>query len=116
MSRKKRAIVIKIGSSCIVQENGRVNLSTLAELAEVIGKLSKLWERVVLVSSGAILLGRHQLGSKIVPQSIAEKQALASVGQLCLMNLYKGFLDQLGVTVGQILVSIRVLPLLRSQS
>ncbi len=41
----------------------------------------------------------------LVPQSIAEKQALASVGQLYLTNLYKGFLDQLDLTVGQVLVS-----------
>jgi glutamate 5-kinase len=101
----KGTLVIKIGSSCIVQKDGRVSLSNLAEVAETVAKLSRLWEKVVLVSSGAIVLGRQHLKTKLVPQSIAEKQALASVGQLYLMNLYKGFLDQLDLTVGQVLVS-----------
>ncbi|NJK58547.1 MAG: hypothetical protein HC939_22505 [Pleurocapsa sp. SU_5_0] len=103
--RSKGTVVVKIGSSCMFQPDGRASLSNLARLAETIAKLSKLWERVVLVSSGAIALGRQHLNTTLVPQSIAEKQALASVGQLYLMNLYKGFLDQLDLTVGQVLVS-----------
>lgn len=103
--RSKATVVVKIGSSCMFQPDGRASLSNLARLAETIAKLSKLWERVVLVSSGAISLGRQHLNTTLVPQSIAEKQALASVGQFYLMNLYKGFLDQLDLTVGQVLVS-----------
>jgi glutamate 5-kinase len=103
--RSSGTIVVKIGSSCVFPQNSRISLSRLAGLAETIAELSKSWEKVVLVSSGAIALGRQHLGTTLVPQSIAEKQALSSVGQLYLMNLYKGFLEQLNLTVGQVLVS-----------
>ncbi|NJL39653.1 MAG: hypothetical protein HC899_25080 [Leptolyngbyaceae cyanobacterium SM1_4_3] len=49
------------------QPDGRASLSNLARLAETIAKLSKLWERVVLVSSGAIALGRQHLNTTLVP-------------------------------------------------
>jgi len=105
MSRSNGTVVIKIGSSCIVNQDGDVRLSNLAALCETVAELSKLWERVVLVSSGAIALGRQSLNTKLIPQSIAEKQALASVGQPYLMNIYRGFLEHLNLTVGQVLIS-----------
>ncbi len=105
MNNSKRTIVVKIGCSSMFQSNGEVSLSNLARLTETIYELLKIRERVVIVSSGAIAFGRQNLNTTLVPQSIAEKQALASVGQVYLMNIYKNFLDVLDLKVGQILVS-----------
>lgn len=105
MSDVTKTIVVKIGCSSLFQSNGEVSLSNLARLTETIHDLLKICKRVVIVSSGAIAFGRQNLDTKLVPQSIAEKQALASVGQVYLMNIYKNFLDVLGLKVGQVLVS-----------
>jgi glutamate 5-kinase len=105
MIHSKGTIVVKIGASCIIRQNNKVSLSNLAELAETIAELSEIWERVVLVSSGAIVIACQHLKVQLPPQNVTEKQALASVGQLYLMNTYREFFDRLGVTVGQVLIS-----------
>ena len=88
--KEKKRIVIKIGSSSLTQpETGRLDLIKLEILVREISNLRNQGKEVVLVSSGAIMVGRNALGFKERPQRLAEKQACASVGQARLMMIYQ---------------------------
>ena len=87
--KNKKRIVIKIGSSSLTHpETGDVNLVKIERLIRVISDLRGMGKEVVLVSSGAIAAGRQALGCQ-KPQTVAEKQAYAAVGQARLMMVYQ---------------------------
>src|SRR5699024_182662 len=67
---------------------GTINLSAVDELAFVLTDLKNQGKEVILVSSGAIGVGMHQLNLAKRPTSIPEQQAVAAVGQAALMNIY----------------------------
>jgi len=99
--------VIKVGSSLLLEE-GRLNIPFMEELVNSVTQLVRDKKQVVLVSSGAIALGSKQLGSTLSfgnLKAIPSKQALASIGQTQLMNLYYGFFKKYSLHVGQILLS-----------
>ena len=81
-----KRIVIKIGSSLLAdEENGRVREAWLAALAEDIHQLHQQKKQIIVVTSGAVALGRLQLGIKSLRRwcSSREKQAAAACGQIC---------------------------------
>ena len=80
--KDKKRIVIKIGSSSLMHpETGRLDLIKLEILVRELADLKNQGKDVVLVSSGAIMVGRNTLGFQERPQKTSEKQACASVGQ-----------------------------------
>ena len=88
--KDKKRIVIKIGSSSLTKsEIGEVNLMKIEKLVRVVSDLRGQGKDVVLVSSGAIAAGRQALGHHKRPDSLAEKQAFAAVGQARLMMVYQ---------------------------
>lgn len=102
-----RRIVIKIGSALLVNsDTGALNKSWLEALASDIAPLIEQGIEVVLVSSGAIALGRTRLGlfGKIL--SLPEKQACASVGQSSLTQAYEKALAQHDIVTGQALLTL----------
>ena len=87
--KDKKRIVIKIGSSSLTHaETGDLNLAKIEKLVRVISDMRGMGKEVILVSSGAIATGRQTLGGK-KPETVAEKQAYAAVGQARLMMVYQ---------------------------
>jgi glutamate 5-kinase len=102
-----RRIVVKVGSALLVDgETGRVNRAWLETLVEDLLRLRTRGQRVVLVSSGAIALGRRRLGLKHGTLRLEESQAAAAVGQIRLAHAYKELLEGCDVTVAQVLLTL----------
>ena len=88
-SQKKR-VVVKVGSSSLThEESGKLDLIKLEVLVRELTDLRNQGFEVVLVTSGAIMVGRTALGVDHRPEKIEEKQACAAVGQARLMMMYQ---------------------------
>ena len=98
-----KRIVIKIGSSSLVDDNGVLDLGKVDRLVKEISLLKQDGIMPILVSSGAIAVGRSMLNIK--PQNIAEKQALAAVGQASLMHEYEVIFNRYDLKCAQILLN-----------
>ena len=106
---KSDIIVIKVGTSTLTYDTGKLNLKRLDILSRVITDLKNMGKKVVLVSSGAIGVGMSKLGMEKRPQSVKEKQAIAAVGQCELMSIYDRLFAEYGSIVAQILLTKDVL-------
>ena len=101
-----KRIVVKVGSSLLVERStGQVNRTWLATLAQDIKRLRDAGQEVLLVSSGAIALGRRQLGLAPGKLKLEESQAAAAVGQIRLAHAWTEALEEHGLTVAQILLT-----------
>jgi glutamate 5-kinase len=102
-----RRVVVKVGSALLVdQDTGRLNRAWLETLVEDLLRLRKRGQQVILVSSGAIALGRRQLKLAKGPLRLEESQAAAAVGQIRLAHAYKELLEDKDVTVAQVLLTL----------
>jgi len=102
-----KRIVVKVGSALLVDaEKGRLNRAWLESLAADVAYLHRRGQEVILVSSGAIALGRRHLKLKYGKLRLEESQAAAAVGQIRLAHAYKELLDVHGITVAQILLTL----------
>src|ERR1700730_5337281 len=102
-----RRIVVKVGSALLVdQDTGRLNRTWLETLVEDLLRLRKRGQQVILVSSGAIALGRRHLGLAKGRLRLDESQAAAAVGQIRLAHAYKELLESSNVTVAQVLLTL----------
>jgi len=108
LSNVKR-IVVKVGTSTLTYENGRLNIRGIEKLVRVLADLRNSGHEIVLVSSGAIGVGASKLAFDHRPQEVREKQAAASVGQPLLMEIYDEFFRKYNQTIGQILLTKNVL-------
>ena len=104
---KARRVVVKVGSALLVDSRtGRVNRTWLETLIEDLLSLRERDQQVILVSSGAIALGRRQLALAPGPLRLEESQAAAAVGQIRLAHAYKDLLEGRAVTVAQVLLTL----------
>ena len=88
--KDKKRIVVKVGSSSLTHpETGHVDLIKLEKLVRELTDLHNRGKEVILVSSGAIAVGRKTIGMKERPTKLATKQACASIGQARLMMIYQ---------------------------
>ncbi len=102
-----RRVVIKIGSSLLTEvDDGSLREDWLAALAEDIAAWRSRHREVVVVSSGAIAVGRRALGITGATLKLEEKQACAAVGQIRLAHAYQAALDRHGITVAQVLLTL----------
>src|SRR3982074_362943 len=102
-----RRVVVKVGSALLVdQETGRLNRTWLETLVEDLLRLRKRGQDVILVSSGAIALGRRHLGLNAGKLRLEESQAAAAVGQIRLAHAYKELLEAHEITVAQVLLTL----------
>ena len=105
--QRARRIVVKVGSALLVDaETGRINRAWLETLIEDLLRLRKRNQQVILVSSGAIALGRRELKLAKGPLRLEESQAAAAVGQIRLAHAYKELLESRDVTVAQVLLTL----------
>ena len=104
--REARRLVVKIGSALLVDDaTGEIRRDWLAALAEDVARCRGRGQDVVLVSSGAIAVGRRHLGLTGRALRLEEKQAAAATGQVRLAHAYQEALATHGVTVAQILLT-----------
>ena len=102
-----KRVVVKVGSALLVDaEKGRLNRAWLESFAADIARMRKRGQEVILVSSGAIALGRRHLGLSAGKLKLEESQAAAAVGQIRLAHAYKELLDAHEITVAQILLTL----------
>ncbi len=104
--KEKKRIVIKIGSSSLThQESGELNLLKIERLVRIISDLKGAGKDVVLVSSGAIATGRQALHHRKKPDTLAQRQAFAAVGQARLMMVYQRMFAEYSQVAAQILLT-----------
>ncbi len=104
ISEGKR-IVIKVGTSTLTYETGKINIRRMVKLCSVLADLHNSGREIVLVTSGAIGVGVGKLGLKERPKDIPGRQAAATVGQCELMFMYDKFFGENGVKTGQLLIT-----------
>ena len=100
-------VVVKIGSSTLVDDAGAVDHDFIADLCAQVIELRNMGKRVVVVSSGAAAAGMERLGFKTRPTDMPSLQACAACGQAALTEVYAGVLAQQGVACGQVLLTRR---------
>ncbi|MFD0916539.1 glutamate 5-kinase [Pseudahrensia aquimaris] len=103
---KAKRIVIKIGSALLVDRESGVKQDWLNALADDIAALTKRGKQVLLVSSGAIALGRNVLKFPRRPLKLDESQAAAAVGQIALGKAWADALGARDIVAGQILLTL----------
>jgi len=103
-----RRVVVKVGSALLVdQGSGRLNRAWLEALAQDLRRMRRRGQQIILVSSGAIALGRRQLGLPSGALPLEHKQAAAAVGQIRLAHAYKELLEDEHTAVAQVLLTLQ---------
>lgn len=100
-----RRIVVKVGTSTLTYDNGKLNIRRIERLVRTISDLQNRGFEMVLVSSGAVTVGASKLGLTERPRELAVKQAAAAVGQCELMHIYDKMFLEYGINVAQILLT-----------
>ena len=104
--KDKKRIVIKIGSSSLMHnETGRLNLGKIEKLVRTIVDIKNSGKDVVLVSSGAIAVGRMAIGLNEKPDELPVKQVCAAIGQAKLMMVYQKIFAEYSTTAAQVLMT-----------
>ncbi|MBQ3427902.1 MAG: glutamate 5-kinase [Clostridia bacterium] len=102
---KNKRLVVKVGTSTLTHETGKINLRQIDTLARVLSDLRNSGYEVVLVSSGAIGVAIGKMGLKERPKDTKINQSLAAIGQCELMSLYDKMFSEYHNTVAQILLT-----------
>ena len=103
---KFKKIVIKIGSSILIDKKGKPKKKWLREFTKDIKNLIKKKKQIVIVSSGAIAMGCEYLKIRKNGLKVDKSQAVASIGQIELMDFYKKTFDKNGIKISQILLTL----------
>lgn len=103
--KDKKRIIVKVGSSTLTHETGKLNYHRIEHLVRDIADLANEGRQMVFVSSGAVSAGMGPLGLQERPKTIREKQAVAAVGQGVLLHTYEKMFREYGQTVGQVLLT-----------
>ena len=104
--RATRRVVIKLGTSVVTGDEGEINPQHLESLARSIAQLKSVGRQVVLVSSGAVGLGRGRLGlHRARLDDLAMRQACAAVGQSLLMHAYEMLFRTYDIRLAQLLLT-----------
>jgi len=104
--KDSKTVVIKIGSSLLINDNKIIREKWLLEFAKDIKELQKLKKNIVIVSSGAIALGCKKLQLNKKTLKLDKSQAVASIGQIELMNLFKKTFNSNKINISQILITL----------
>lgn len=102
-------VVVKVGSSILTHDTGKLNLKRINELVTVLSDLKNSGRDVILVTSGAVAAGMSKLGMSERPCEIRTKQAISAVGQCSLMYIYDKMFGEYGYSVAQVLMTKEVL-------
>ncbi|MCR5691787.1 MAG: glutamate 5-kinase [Eubacterium sp.] len=104
--KDKKRIVFKIGTSTLThEETGGLDFVKMEKFVRLLADLKNQGKEIVLVSSGAIAVGRRVLGLEEKPSELALKQACAAIGQNRLMNVYQKLFAEYNQKIAQILMT-----------
>ena len=104
--KNSKVVVIKIGSSLLVDNKRKIRKKWLLSFAKDIQLLRSKNKKVIIVSSGAIALGCKKMNYKKTNLKLDKSQAIASVGQIELMNLFSQIFSKIGLNISQILLTL----------
>lgn len=113
---KSDTLVVKIGTSSLTYDNGKLNYQRIEKLVRVLSDIKNTGKNVVLVTSGAIGVGVSKLNLQKRPTETKQKQATAAVGQCQLMSIYDKFFSEYSQIVAQILLTKYVIDNEKSKS
>jgi glutamate 5-kinase len=100
-------LVLKIGSSLLVDKaTGKLNRAWLESIADELARLQQRGQQVLVVSSGAIALGRPYLGMTRDQRRLEDAQAAAAAGQILLAHAYQDLLEARGIRIAQVLLTL----------
>ena len=104
--KDSKIIVIKIGSSLLIDDNKKIRKKWLSEFSKDIQELLKQNKKIVIVSSGAIAMGCKKLNLSKKNLKLDKSQAVASIGQIELMNLFSKTFIKFKINISQILLTL----------
>ena len=104
--KNSKIIVVKIGSSLLVDDKKKIRKKWLTSFARDIKKLKSKNKKIIIVSSGAIALGCKKMGFNKTNLKLDKSQAVASVGQIELMNLFSENFSKFRLNISQILLTL----------
>ena len=104
--KNSKKIVIKIGSSLLVDQSKKIRKKWLSSFAKDVKKLRSNNQKVVIVSSGAIALGCKKMNYSKKNLKLDKSQAIASIGQIELMNLFLETFSKYKLNISQILLTL----------
>ena len=104
--KNSKIIVIKIGSSLLIDENKKIRKKWLSEFSKDIKDLLNQNKRIIIVSSGAIAMGCKKLNLSKKNLKLDKSQAVASIGQIELMNLFTETFLKNKINISQILLTL----------
>jgi glutamate 5-kinase len=104
--KNSKVVVIKIGSSLLVDNKRKIRKKWLSSFASDIKKLMLKNKKIIIVSSGAIALGCKKMNYKKMNLKLDKSQAIASIGQIELMNLFSQTFSKFGLNISQILLTL----------
>ena len=104
--KNSKVIVIKIGSSLLVDDKKKIRKKWLISFAKDIKELKSKNKKIIIVSSGAIALGCKKMNLKNINLKLDKSQAIASVGQIELMNLFSQTFSKFKLNISQILLTL----------
>jgi glutamate 5-kinase len=104
--KDSKITVIKIGSSLLVDDNKKIRKKWLSSFAEDIQKLKSKNQKIIIVSSGAIALGCIKMNINKKNLKLDKSQAIASIGQIELMNLFSQTFEKHQLNISQILLTL----------
>ena len=104
--KNSKTIVIKIGSSLLFDDSKKIRKKWLSSFAEDIQKLKSKNQKIIIVSSGAIALGCIKMNINKKNLKLDKSQAIASIGQIELMNLFSQTFEKHQLNISQILLTL----------
>lgn len=103
--RTLKRIVVKIGTSVLLDANKKISIEMIKNISEQIKAVKEKGVKPIIVTSGAIACGMELMDIKKKPKEIEKRQALASIGQVLLMKMYMDVFKEKGIKIGQILLT-----------
>ncbi len=100
-----KRIVLKIGTSVLLDKEKNISMDMVGKLARQVRTIKEKGIDTIIVSSGAIASGMEALALKKKPKEIEKRQALASIGQIKLMNMYMDAFEKERLKIGQVLLT-----------
>ena len=107
IENKYNRIIVKAGTRLLTGGSGQLHLTILENLVSQIAELQRSGHQIVLVSSGAVAVGRSAVDSVLENKDVLDRQVLAAVGQPRLMNIYEQLFANKGIICAQALLSRR---------
>ena len=104
--KNSKIIVIKIGSSLLINDKNKIRKKWLSSFVKDVKQLKSKNKKIIIVSSGAIALGCKKMNFNKKNLKLDKSQAIASIGQIELMNLFSKTFSKYRLNISQILLTL----------